>query len=84
MDNHQYRANDWKYRYLRAVWHGEDPLLNSLDRVFEQGEDKNIDHIKREVRQYEKDIKERGAAVVNQEREKAEKAKEQKQKTKKK
>lgn len=83
-NNHQYRANDWKYRYMQTAWHGEDPLLNSLDRVFEQGEDKNIDLIKQEVKQYEKDIKERGAAVVNQERAKAEKEKTQKQNTKKK
>ncbi len=42
---------------------------------FEQGEDKNIDVVKREVGQYEKEIKERGAAIVNQERTKAEKEK---------
>lgn len=52
--------------------------------VFEQGEDKNIDVVKREVRQYEKEIKKRGAAVVNQERTKAEKEKTQKTKAKKK
>ena len=50
-------------------------LITDLDRVFEQGEDKNIDVVKREVRQYEKEIKERGAAIVNQERTKAEKEK---------
>ena len=55
-----------------------------LDRVFEQGEDKNIDVVKREVRQYEKEIKERGAAIVNQERTKAEKEKSQKTKAPKK
>lgn len=60
---------------MQAVWHGEIPLINDLDRVFEQGEDKNIGIIKQEVRQYEKEIKERGAAVVNQERTKAEKEK---------
>lgn len=58
---------------MQAVWHGEVPLINDLNRVFEQGEDKNIDVVKREVRQYEKEIKERGAAIVNQERTKAEK-----------
>lgn len=60
---------------MQAVWHGEVPLINDLDRVFEQGEDKNINVVKREVRQYEKEIKERGAAIVNQERTKAEKEK---------
>ena len=60
---------------MQAVWHGEVPLINDLNRVFDQGEDKNIDVVKREVRQYEKEIKERGAAVVNQERMKAEKEK---------
>lgn len=69
---------------MQAVWHGEMQLITDLDRVFEQGEDKNIGIIKQEVKQYEKDIKERGAAVVNQERAKAEKVKEQKQKGKKK
>lgn len=58
---------------MQAAWHGEVPLINDLNRVFEQGEDKNIGIIKQEVRQYEKDIKKRGAAIVNQERTKAEK-----------
>lgn len=60
---------------MQAVWHGEVPLINDLNRVFEQGEDKNIDLIKQEIKQYEKEIKERGAAIVNQERTKAEKEK---------
>ena len=67
---------------MQAVWHGEMQLITDLDRVFEQGEDKNIDVVKREVRQYEKEIKKRGAAVVNQERTKAEKEKTQKTKAK--
>ena len=75
MSNRQYRENDWKYRYMQAVWHGEMQLITDLDRVFEQGEDKNIDVVKREVERYEKNIRERGAAVVNQERTKAEKEK---------
>lgn len=58
---------------MQAVWHGEVPLINDLDRVFEQGESENIGIIKQEVRQYEKEIKERGAAIVNQERTKTEK-----------
>ena len=69
---------------MQAVWHGEMQLITDLDRVFEQGEDKNIDVGKREVRQYEKEIKERGAAIVNQERTKAEKEKSQKTKAPKK
>lgn len=69
---------------MQAAWHGEIPLINDLDRVFEQGEDKNIGIIKQEVKQYEKDIKKRGAAVVNQERTKTEKKKTQKTKAKKK
>ena len=60
---------------MQAVWHGEVPLINDLNRVFEQGEDKNIGLIKQEIKQYEKEIKERGAAIVNQERTKAEKEK---------
>ncbi len=69
---------------MQAVWHGEVPLINDLNRAFDQGEDKNIDVVKREVRQYEKEIKERGAAIVNQERTKAEKEKSQKTKAPKK
>ena len=69
---------------MQAAWHGEMQLITDLDRVFEQGEDKNIDVVKREVRQYEKEIKERGAAIVNQERAKAEKEKTQKTKAPKK
>lgn len=69
---------------MQAAWHGEVPLINDLNRVFKQGEDKNIDVVKREVERYEKNIKERGAAVVNQERTKAEKEKTQKTKAKKK
>lgn len=68
---------------MQAVWHGEMQLITDLDRVFEQGEDKNIDVVKREVRQYEKEIKKRGAAVVNQERTKAEKEKRRKQRPRK-
>lgn len=67
---------------MQAVWHGKMQLITDLDRVFEQGEDKNIDVVKREVRQYEKEIKERGTAIVNQERTKAEKAKQTKSKKK--
>lgn len=60
---------------MQAVWHGEVPLINDLDRVFEQGENENIDVVKQEVKRYEKDIRERGTAIVNQERTKAEKEK---------
>ena len=60
---------------MQAVWHGEMQLITDLDRVFDQGENENIDIIKQEVRQYEKEIKERGAAIVNRERTKAEKDK---------
>lgn len=69
---------------MQAAWHGEVQLITDLDRAFDQGENKIIGIIKQEVRQYEKDIKERGAAIVNQERTKAEKEKTQKTKAPKK
>ena len=69
---------------MQAVWHGEMQLITDLDRAFDQDENENIGIIKQEVRQYEKEIKERGAAIVNQERTKAEKEKSQKAKGKKK
>lgn len=84
LNNWQYRENDWKYRYIRAVWHGQVELINDLDRAFEQGNSDQIDSIEAEVKQYENNIRERGAAVVNQERTKAENAKTQKAKGKKK
>lgn len=75
VNNRQYRENDWKYRYMQAVWHGDMQLITDLDRVFDQGVDKNINLVQQEVKRYEKDIKERGSAVVNQERTTAEKEK---------
>ena len=60
---------------MQAVWHGEMQLITDLDRAFDQDENENIGIIKQEVRQSEKEIKERGAAIVNQERTKAEKEK---------
>lgn len=60
---------------MQAVWHGEIQLITDLDRVFEQGNSDQIDIVKAEVKQYEKDIRERGIEVVNQERTKAEKEK---------
>lgn len=69
---------------MQAVWHGEMQLITDLDRVFDQGEDKNINLVKQEVKRYEKDIKERRAAVVNRERTTAEKEKTHKTKAKKK
>lgn len=60
---------------MQAVWHGDMQLITDLDRVFDQGVDKNINLVQQEVKRYEKDIKERGSAVVNQERTTAEKEK---------
>lgn len=60
---------------MQAVWHGEMQLITDLDRAFDQGENENIDVVKQEVKRYEKDIRERGTAIVNQERTKAEKEK---------
>ena len=31
---------------MQAVWHGEMQLITDLDRVFDQGENENIDMIK--------------------------------------
>ena len=57
---------------MQAVWHGEMQLITDLDRVFEQGEDKNIDVVKREVRQYEKEISRKPRADKGRKRENAE------------
>jgi hypothetical protein len=71
--NTQYRENDWKFRYARAVWHGNVELINDLDRTFDQQEEDNIDYVKQTVKKYEKEIKERGIEIVNKERTQAEK-----------
>ena len=65
--NIQYRENDWKFRYTRAVWHGKVELINDLDRIFDRQEKDNIDDIKQTVNEYEKEIKERGTEIVNKE-----------------
>lgn len=83
LNNWQYRKNDWKYRYIRAAWHGQVELITDLDRAFEQGNSDQIDIVKHEVERYEKEIRERGAEVVNQERTKAEMQKTKKAKNKK-
>lgn len=70
----RYRDNDWKYRYLQAGGHGEIDVINYLDRTFGQQDEDNIDDVKQTVKEYEKEIRERGAAVVNKERSQADKA----------
>lgn len=69
---------------MQAVWHGEMQLITDLDRVFDKNEEKNIDMLKQEVKQYEKEIRERGVEIVNQERTKAEMQKTKKAKNKRK
>lgn len=48
VNDRKYRENDWKYRYMQALWRGEVPLINDLDRAFDQGENENIGIIKQE------------------------------------
>lgn len=49
VNDRKYRENDWKYRYMQALWRGEVPLINNLDRAFDQGENENIGIVKQEV-----------------------------------
>lgn len=66
---------------MQVVWHGEMQLITDLDRVFEQGNSDQIDIVKAEVKQYEKDIRERGIKVVNQNEQKPRKRKQRPRKS---
>lgn len=59
---------------MRALWHGEVPLIEDLDSVFERQEEDKIDHIRQTIREYEKEIEHRGAEIVDKERTQAERA----------
>ena len=43
-----------KFRYMRAIWHGEVPLIEDLDSVSERQEEDKIDPIRQTIRAYEK------------------------------
>lgn len=53
---------------MRAIWHGEVPLIEDLDSVFEQQQEDKIDHIRQTIREYEKEIEQRGSEIVDKER----------------
>lgn len=78
----RYRENDLKFRYMRALWHGEVPLIEDLDNVFERQEEEKIDHIRQTIRAYEKEIEKRGTEIVDRERTQAERADGKKKKAK--
>ena len=59
---------------MRAIWHGEVPLIEDLDSVFERQEEEKIDHLRQTIREYEKEIEHRGAEIVDKERTQAERA----------
>lgn len=67
---------------MRAVWHGEVQLIEDLDRIFDQQEEDNIDHVKQTIQEYEKEVEERGTEIVNKERTRAEQANVKKKKAK--
>ena len=53
---------------MRAIWHGEVPLIEDLDSVFERQEEDKIDPIRQTIRAYEKEIEHRGTEIVDKER----------------
>ena len=59
---------------MRAIWHGEVPLIEDLDSVFERQQEDKIDHIRQTIREYEKEIEERGSEIVDRERMQKERA----------
>ena len=67
---------------MRAIWHGEVPLIEDLDSVSERQEEDKIDPIRQTIRAYEKEIEHRGTEIVDKERTQAERADGKKKKTK--
>ena len=59
---------------MRAIWHGEVPLIEDLDSVFERQQEDKIDHIRQTIREYEKEIEKRGLEIVDRERMQKERA----------
>ena len=59
---------------MRAIWHGEVPLIEDLDSVFERHQEDKIDHIRQTIREYEKEIEKRGSEIVDKERTQKERA----------
>ena len=50
---------------MRAIWHGEVQLIEDLDSVFERQQEDKIDHIRQTIREYEKEIEQRGSEIVD-------------------
>ena len=59
---------------MRALWHGEVPLIEDLDSVFERQQEDKIDHIRQTIREYEKEIEQRGTEIVDKKRTQEERA----------
>lgn len=59
---------------MRAIWHGEVPLIEDLDSVFERQQEGKIDHIRQTIREYEKEIEKRGSEIVDKKRTQEERA----------
>lgn len=59
---------------MRAIWHGEVPLIEDLDSVFERQQEDKIDQIRQTIREYEKEIEKRGSEIVDRERMQEERA----------
>ncbi|MFQ9504806.1 MAG: hypothetical protein ACLR1G_13635 [Alistipes indistinctus] len=59
---------------MRAIWHGEVPLIEDLDSIFERQQEDKIDHIRQTIREYEKEIEKRGSEIVDRERMQKERA----------
>ena len=59
---------------MRAIWHGEVPLIEDLDSVFERQQEDKIDHIRQTIREYEKEIEQRGTEIVDKKRTQEERA----------
>lgn len=53
---------------MRALWHGEVQLIEDLDSVFERQQEDKIDYIRQTIREYEKEIEQRGTESVDKKR----------------
>jgi len=59
---------------MRALWHGEVQLIEDLDSVFERQQEDKIDYIRQTIREYEKEIEQRGTESVDKKRTQEERA----------
>lgn len=64
-DSAGFRANDLKYRYMRAVYHGTDKVILWLDDSVDLSKQQYVDFLRHTVDGYEKAVYQSGIETVN-------------------